>query len=100
MLTPEQFKVLLDAILSRTYTLTGAADWPILAVMCSALFGLIGLMWFGLERSLRDLHSDWQRDLRIHSAENDKQIDGLWTALRDCKEEHRSCKREVHSDNR
>jgi hypothetical protein len=78
-MTPDQIHQLLQLlgkIAERQFTITGAADWPILAWMCMGFGAMLGLMWI-------DLRSD--RNER--KEENEKEHDKLWHALRDCKED-------------
>lgn len=58
----------------QMYTITGAADWPILAFCLGFLVLLIAAMWKDLRGGIQDNKSDNERD-----------IDNLWKGLRDCK---------------
>ena len=78
-MTPDQFAQLLTVlkqIVARPYTLTGAADWPLLAFLCVVIFALIGLMW----RDLRAL-------IQSNKTSNEKETDKIWKALSDCQSE-------------
>lgn len=78
-MTPDQFKELLqvlERIASKQYTITGAADWPILLVLGGLLVSVLGFMWHDLRGQLKD-----------HKDDNEKDIDLLW-------EEHRRCQKE------
>ena len=72
---------------SATYTLTGAADWEILAVMGGALFVVIGLMWTDLRTNIKDNKAEWQRAIKEHKEETEKQNQILWDAMRHCQGE-------------
>lgn len=86
-MNPEQFNQLLGALVKlaeRPYTLTGAADWPILAAMAGLLIAVIGWMWVDLKATIRDGRSEWKTELTAFKAEHDKEHDRLWQAHRDC----------------
>lgn len=79
-MTPEQFSRLLEVLekmaSAKSYTITGASDWPILAVVGAIMIALIGAMW---------------HDLRVSIQENKREaaadIDKLWAAQRDCQDD-------------
>lgn len=78
-MTPEQFRVLvslLERVLDRPYTLTDAADWPILIVVGSGLIALICFMWLDLRTVVKDNKTKAERD-----------TEKLWDALRACQHE-------------
>ena len=82
-MTPEQFTALLNVLTKigdRQFTITGAADWPILALMITALcatnFALLGVIWNSLLGAMREGKKD---NLKCH--------DDIWHAMRDCKED-------------
>jgi hypothetical protein len=93
-MTPEQFGQLIalfTKILEKPHTITGAADWPLLAWMIGGT-GAFFLVFFTL------MWSDLRSDRSERKAENDKQHDLLWDALRDCK--HECCpRRRIGDDN-
>jgi hypothetical protein len=82
-MTADQFNLLLAALARLTekpYTLTGAADWPILMVVGGALIAVISFMWVDLRSKIDGNKTD-----------NEKSHDTLWLALRDC--QHDCCPR-------
>ena len=88
-MTPEQFARLLEMLdkhlqRSEHYTLTGAADWPILAVIGGLLIGVIGCMWRDIRTTVKEIRTEWKADLDKHEIEAGKQFDHAWAALRDC----------------
>lgn len=94
-LTPDQFERLM-ALLEKsaavqTYTITGAADWPIAAFIVAGMAALLGFMWRDLRSVIRDNKTQWQKDLAEHKEENKEQFDYVWTAIRDC--QHECCPR-------
>jgi len=89
-MTQEQFAQLLkllEKLADKSYTITGASDWPALVAVGGLLLLAVAAMWADLRSALKDSRCDWQRDLVAHKADNDKAIDNLWTAQRDCKED-------------
>ena len=86
-MTPDQVAQLLamlEKMASRSYTITGAADWQILVVIGAVLMAAIGLMWNDLKVTIKDNRSDWKEELRCHKDEGAKDIDTLWEAIRSC----------------
>lgn len=74
-MTPDQFQQLLlvlQKIADKPYTLTGAADWPMLMALGAMISALIGAMWI---------------DLRGQSKENKDEHRSLWRAMSDCQED-------------
>ena len=98
-MTPEQFeqiRKLLETValnMSHTgkYTITGAADWPILLVIGGLLTTAIGLMWADLRANIKEGKSEWRAALEQHKADNEKNFDLVWQAHRDC--QHECCPR-------
>jgi len=80
-LSPEQFNQLLTTLRSVPghYTITGAADWPMLLVLCgffgTALTGLICFMWHDLGKRFDS-----------YEAANEKTHDALWKSQGECQE--------------
>lgn len=77
-MTPDQFRELLqvlERIASKQYTITGAADWPILLVLGGLLVSVLGFMWHDLRGQLRD-----------HKDDNEKDIDLIWEQQRRCQD--------------
>jgi hypothetical protein len=90
-MTPEQLLEALRHIPSMQYTLTGAADWPILAAMCGVLafigvifVALVGFMWKDLRSLISQNRSDGKDDLLQHATSNTNEFRSLWSALKDC----------------
>ena len=86
-MNPEQFSQFLavfSKLVDRPYTLTGAADWPILAAMATVLVTVIAWMWIDLKATIRDGRSEWKTELATFKTEHDKEHDRLWQAHRDC----------------
>lgn len=78
-MTPEQITRLLDVLeriasKSQSYTLTGAADWPLLLAIGFVVMALVGFMW-------RDLRETMQSN----KVSAEKDIDNIWNGMRDCK---------------
>ena len=93
-MTPEQFTQLLSLLkelASKTYTITGAADWPILAIVGGGLVSVIAFMWVDLRSVIKDNRSEWRQELEKQKSDNDKAHDLLWDAHRDC--QHECCPR-------
>lgn len=98
-MTPEQTAKLIELLSKiadalstpKPYTITGAADWPILLVVSgilAILIGLIGgmirLMWSDLRLSMRDSKNEWREAVAQAKHDEEKEHDLLWSALRDC----------------
>ena len=78
-MTDQQFSELLAIlrqIASQQYTITGAADWPILVALGGVILGLIAFMWVDLKSTIKGDKNDLSKD-----------IDNLWQAHRDCQAE-------------
>lgn len=93
-MTPEQIKMLLEVLnkiavnLNRgDYTITGAADWPILLVLGGMILAMVAFMWRDLRSVLRESKEDWRDKLHEHKSDNEKNFDLLWAAHRDCQSE-------------
>lgn len=74
-MTTDQFNqllIVLQKIADKQYTLTGAADWPMLVAMAGLVSVLIGCMWF---------------DLRGGMKENRSEHDKMWKAMADCQDD-------------
>ena len=59
---------------SQAYTITGAADWPILAFGFGFLVVLIAALWGSILAAIKTNKADTQRD-----------VDNIWKGMRDCK---------------
>lgn len=71
----------------QMYTLTGAADWPILLVVGGVMLGMIGFMWRDLGNKIESHRKDWKEALAAHIALDDKDHQLLWKAHRECQED-------------
>ena len=75
-MTPDQFTQLLAVLTKlseRSYTLTGAADWPILATMAGLLIAVIGWMWVDLKATIREGRQEWKTELTAYKTEHEKE---------------------------
>lgn len=98
-MTPDQFSQLLTIlkqIVARQYTLTGAADWPLLAFLCVIIFALIGLMWRDLRSLIQGNKTESDDKIKTIKEEFRKDIDKLWQAQRDCQND--CCPRKKRDD--
>lgn len=85
-MTPDQISkalVLLEKIADRPYTITGAADWPILLAMCGVVafmlllnIGVVRMMWADIKASMRE-----------DKAQNSADHQTIWAALNDCQDD-------------
>lgn len=83
-LSASQFDQLLTVLKSLApsnhYTITGAADWPMVIVLCgvfgSVIVGLICFMWHDLGRRFDG-----------YEAANEKMHESLWNAQKDCQDD-------------
>jgi len=73
----------------QTYTLTGAADWPLLMAVGGLLLAAICAMWADLRGAMRDSRTDWKTELAQYKKENEKDINALWDEHRRCKQERK-----------
>lgn len=86
-MNPEQFAKLIESIATlsaRSYTLTGAADWPLLAFVGGGTLILLGMMWSDLRTSITGSKREAEKALETHIAECGKENDKIWQAMRDC----------------
>jgi len=89
----EQFAQLLDTLhtiadgISQTYTLTGAADWPILAVMVGLMVVMVGFMWNDLKSAIKDSDTLIKQELEKEVVERKEQDNHIWAAMRHCQED-------------
>ena len=92
-MNPEQTKQFLDVLekiaaglsSQQQYAITGAVDWPILLVIGALLVAAIGAMWADLRATIKEHRGEWYNELQRHNAENTKDFDLVWNAIRDCK---------------
>lgn len=86
-----QLLTLLNQLVSNKYTITGAADWPILVIVGGSLIGvliaLIGMMWSDLRTTMKDHKGDWQVALTKHEIADSKELEKLWSAMQHYQEE-------------
>jgi len=86
MMTQEQVAVLLkllERIADRQFTITQAADWPILLFATGIFAAMLGFMWRDLGKKF-DSHAE---SLREYKADDVREHDKLWSALRDCQDD-------------
>lgn len=91
-MTQEQFSLFLAAItklgeVKTAYTITGAADWPILVALAAILFAMIGYMWHDLKNSLKGLTEETSRVERESRDFAEKEDNKIWAAMRECQAE-------------
>ena len=91
-MAPESARQIADALngiaskLSQpTYTLTGAADWPILYIVGGIVIVMIGIMWADLRGTIKDNRTEWKADL-------DKETNILWKETREIRQNMKECK--------
>lgn len=80
-MTPEQIQQLIVALKEiatgpKSYTLTGAADWPLLVIVGGAVVALICFMWADLRSSIKDGRTEWKTE-----------VDRVWQAMRECQDD-------------
>lgn len=108
-MSPQQFELLiatLEKLSNRlgTYTITGAADWPILAPVAGLMVAMIAYMWHDLKATLKTDRDTWrvtmaEQRLELERVETrcrieaEKGDDKIWTAIRHCQED--CCKKEL-----
>lgn len=67
-----------------TYTITGAADWPVILVGGAAFAAILGVMWRDIRQLLLTLQRDGKTSLEKHATENKADFIKLWDELRAC----------------
>ena len=92
MMTPEQIQQLLQALREiaaqpKSYTLTGASDWPLLVVVGTALVALICFMWLDLRTQVRDGRGEWQRADTELETRIEKETALIWKAIKECQDD-------------
>ena len=80
-MTPEQIQEIIAALKAiasgpKGYTLTGAADWPLLIIVGAGLVVLLGMMWADLRANIRDNRSEWKGEATT-----------IWAAMKDCQDD-------------
>ena len=86
-MTPDQFNqllALLAKLADKSYTLTSAQDWPILATMAGLLIAVIGWMWVDLKATIREGRQEWKTELTTFKTEHAVEHQRIWDAHRDC----------------
>lgn len=94
-MTPDQFAqlmTLLEKIVSRQYTITGAADWPILVAIGAVLISMGAFMWVDLKNTIKDNRGESRDELKKHIDDDEKDHEKLWKAFSDCQSD--CCPRE------
>jgi len=66
----------IESIANKQYTISGAADWPMLIAIGSVLLTVIGFMWIDLRGKLTEGRTDTR-----------KELDTIWQAMKDCQSE-------------
>lgn len=89
-MNPEQISRLLDLLeqiakKDQTYTITGAADWPILAAIGIIIVALIGAMWNDQRSGMKEYKTDLLVAIKDVKDDSRDDIDNVWKAMRDCK---------------
>lgn len=75
-MNPEQFRELITVLrqlVDKPYTLTGAADWPLLMALAGIIISLIVFNWRSIYKKIDD-----------HQKCEDKEHDDIWQAINDC----------------
>lgn len=60
---------------TQRYTLTGAADWPILVIAAGVVLGLLAIMWADLKTTIKDHRGEWRQELKAEA-------DLIWAEIR------------------
>ena len=77
---------LLEKIVEQAnhYTLTGAADWPLLVAIGGILIGLLAWMWAHLHATIQQHRDDLRTMLTELKQDGQQQARVLWKALEEC----------------
>ena len=78
---------LLEKIADRPFTITQASDWPLFVFLSAIGFALLGLMWRDIGQKLTSGMASADSSLAEHKADNVREYDKIWSALRDCQED-------------
>lgn len=76
IVNPDQFKeliIVLRQLVDKPYTLTGAADWPLLMALAGIIISLIVFNWHSIAKKIDD-----------HQDREDKEHKDIWRAIDDC----------------
>ncbi len=100
-MTPEQFNALINVLgklqselaAQGKYTITGAADWPLLTVVGGAVVALVVFMWLDLKAAIKEGRNEWKAELA-------KEVNLLWSETRKIREEHKECYEKCVEDRR
>jgi len=83
-----EFIEVLERLLARQYTITGAADWPllltiggVLGAVLMMLIAIIGFMWRDIRAVVKDNRGEWREELLRHEEKNENAHKELWGAL-------------------
>lgn len=97
-MTPDQINQLLmsldkisenmGSMVGQQYTLTGAADWPILVALGGLITALVAFMWVDLRSTIREHRSEQKNAM-------EKEINIVWGEMRRMQRECDDCKKEV-----
>lgn len=91
----EQFSQLLSVLekltISNQYTLTGAADWPILAALGAIIFTLIVYVWYDLKATIKTDRTDSYIKIKEIEEKHERDMEKIWQAQKDC--QHECCPR-------
>ncbi len=80
-MTDVQFLKLIEILgkitngLDRKYTITGAEDWEIIALMFTGLFIFGGIAWRNIVSVVKENKVDWRRELREHKIDSREEFD-------------------------
>lgn len=83
----EGLQAIADKLTPPTYTLTGAADWPILVIMCGLVATMIGCLALQVGFMWRDLRGRIKED-----------VDHLWEETRALRKEFRESDTSIKDD--
>ena len=80
-MSPEQVQQIIAALKDiasgpKGYTLTGAADWPLLVIVGAGLVVLLGMMWADLRANIKDNRTEWKSE-----------VNTIWAAMKDCQDD-------------
>ena len=91
-MNPDQVQQLLASLakiagelsVRQQYTLTGAADWPILIVIGGILISLAAFMWVDLKSTIREHRGELREELTKHINDDERDHEKIWKAFGDC----------------
>lgn len=78
---------LLEKIADRPFTITQASDWPLFVFLSAIGFGLLSFMWRDISKKLEGSATSIGSALAEHKADNIREHDKIWSALRDCQDD-------------